>query len=179
MASILVTLSAAVTLEAIMMQPLADESLAALERNASTAIVPGVGVPLCEVVARLPGQIRRHQVAALAGNLAFRLVLTILPGLLALTWLLRALHAEGAIGGLLEGAQLIVPGPAGEAVTEQVQNAPQKQAEGDLSFAAALSGLVALGSLILACRASSARSTSSTRSLTAGPPGADSSSASA
>ncbi len=130
-----------------------NDRLSDIPRGAATISVPGLRVPLQEVIRNLPGKITEHRVPALAGNLAFRLLLTLLPGLLALIWLLRAFDADGLVRGLLEGAQLVVPGPAGDAVEQQVEQAPRQQANGDLTFAAVVCGLTALGSLLLTCRA--------------------------
>lgn len=76
---------------------------------------------------------------ALAGNLAFRLSFATFPSLIAVLWLLRAIHADQLAGAASEVLGTVVPGVAHAPLKEQAGAAPaQHSGQLTLGIAAAL-----------------------------------------
>lgn len=99
----------------------------------------GVDAGLGTVLERSFEAAGRGQLGVMAGNIAFRLMLALLPGLITVIWLLRLLGTDALVEGFLNLARLAFPGPAIDPIEEQVVNAPPGQASGSLSLGVAVS----------------------------------------
>lgn len=79
----------------------------------------------------------------LAGNLAFRLSFAAFPSLIAVLWLLRAIHAESLAGATSEVLGTVVPGVAHAPLKEQA-NGSQSGSGGELTLGIAASLVVSV-----------------------------------
>ena len=82
-------------------------------------------LPLGDFVRQTAEQAHAHHLLAFAGSVAFRSLLAIIPSLIALLWLLTALHARGLVDELLRLAGTALPATALDPIRTQVENQPQ------------------------------------------------------
>lgn len=116
--------------------------------------LPGCEIGLRSLARCTFEEVRDDKVAVLAGNVAFRVLFAFLPTTIALLWVFRATGADSLVEGLLDLGRLAFPGESIAPVEEQVRNAPQDQASGQLTPGVAISLVVCLWAVIMAFRAS-------------------------
>ncbi len=87
------------------------------------------------------------QLLAFAGNLTFRALLAIFPALVALLWLMTALHAPGLLNALLRLAGTALPHDALEPIRTQLTSPPADRAGGAVTLGALVGCAVTLWAL--------------------------------
>jgi membrane protein len=126
------------------------------ERAGNRIPVPVPATPrlgLGEFVRETASGAGRDQLAAYAGNIAFRSLFAVFPLVIALLWLLHVVHADRGIDVLVRLVQTALPGAAAGPIRDQLTAAPRDQATGALTLGALLSLALALWAVSGAFRA--------------------------
>lgn len=97
-----------------------------------------------QVLATSARHSREVGLTLLAGNLAFRLSLATFPSLIAVLWILRAIHADELARATSEIVGTVVPGVAHEPLREQLGQSPANGPSRNLTFGVAASFAIAV-----------------------------------
>lgn len=108
---------------------------------------------LGEFVRLTAAQVGKDHLQAFAGNVAFRGLFAIFPSLLALLWLLTAVHQRPLLNTLVDFLSLAMPKAATDPLRQQLAQPPSAQASGSLTLGAAVSTLFAIAALTSAVNA--------------------------
>jgi membrane protein len=118
------------------------------EATANTVTLPATrNLRLGDFVRQTAKGAAEDQLLVFAGNLTFRSLLAIFPALVALLWLMTALHTPGLLSALLRLAGTALPHDAFEPIRLQLTNPPAGQAGGAVTLGAVVGCGVTLWAL--------------------------------
>jgi membrane protein len=125
-----------------------ERAVEGVERAGNRVSVPFAwNLGLADFVRETVKRAARDEVFAFSGNIAFRGLFALFPGLIALLWLLNVLRAEEFAGTLVELAETAMPETASGPIRVLLSNVTGDQARGAFTAGALFSVAVAVWAL--------------------------------